>query len=137
MTKRARDDGTFSMEPDIEIRAGSEVIEAHSIILMMSSPVFRQMLTTNMSESRCGQISLPDKSAAELRCFIDSLSTVTMRPLTDASAIFLAAWAEEYEVLSLKDMCGTSSSTCLLTARACGTPSCTASTSASNNVCRR
>ena len=103
--KRARLDGTFSMEPDIEIHAGGEIVEAHSIILMMSSPVFRQMLTTGMSEGRCGRINLPDKSATELRCFIDSLSTVTFKELTNETAIFLSRWAEEYEVLQLKDKC--------------------------------
>jgi len=72
---------------------------------MMASPVFRQMLTSGMVEEQSRTIRLPEKDAAELRCFIASLATTTFEPLTNETAIFLSRWAEEYQVQRLKDLC--------------------------------
>ena len=103
--KRARVDGTFNMDPDIDIHVEGEIVPGHSSILMVSSPVFRQMLSTNMVEGRSGAIQLKGKNAEELRCFLASLSTATFPPLTDESAMFLSRWADEYEVGPLKAWC--------------------------------
>mmetsp|Transcript_12699 Transcript_12699/g.28945 ORF Transcript_12699/g.28945 Transcript_12699/m.28945 type:complete len:144 (+) Transcript_12699:67-498(+) len=120
--KRERVDSTFSMDPDIEIHAGDEIVEAHSIILMMSSPVFRQMLSTNMSEGRSGTIHLPEKNAVELRCFLDSLSrqarfrrSQTRAPCSSASGQMSMKWGRSKACAR-----STSSSTCPWTARPCG-----------------
>ena len=50
----------FSTEKDLTVVMENEKVEVHSLILMMVSPVFKQMLSANMEERKKREIILPD-----------------------------------------------------------------------------
>lgn len=95
----------FSTEPDLAVDIDGEQVMVNSFVLMVASPVFRQMLQTPMEEHHTGEIKLPGKSRSEFAVFVDSLQLATMKPLTNESAVFLSVWANEYDVAALTEMC--------------------------------
>lgn len=104
--KRARTEpGVFSMDTDLDIVVEDETFHVHSLLLMLASPVFQKMLTTDMGEGRRGEITLPDKKKSEFRAFLETLHPCRKVDLTKESAEFLACWAEEYQVEGLKSQC--------------------------------
>lgn len=98
-------EGPFSVEPDLEVVVGGETVWVHSVVLMLSSPVFRQMLQTDMCERESRIVRLPDKSKEEFLDFIASLQIATEKEYTDERATFLSRWADEYQVDALKRRC--------------------------------
>jgi len=92
-------------KPDLRIVVENEVVDVHSLILVMVSPVFRTMLAADMSEKESKQIVLPDKSANEFRTFWDILQPLTATKVTTKNAVFLSKWASEYQIDSLKRSC--------------------------------
>jgi len=104
--KRSRHEHDCGVPHDLTIVLDDgDSVAVHKALLMMSSPVFRSMLTNGMLETTRDTISLPGKTAAELRCFIDSLALCTLHKLKNDSAKMLIPLAEEYQVLSLKRQC--------------------------------
>jgi hypothetical protein len=124
MAKRKQPDSTaeqpaspakqpFSVEPDLRVEFDDDflddtdatVVNVHSLVLMLASPVFKQMLTTDMNERQRREIKLPGKDPDEFRDFVDSLQLCTAKPLTHESALRLSTWADEYQVDALKEKC--------------------------------
>jgi len=104
--KRSRHEQDCGVPHDLTIVLDDgDSVAVHKALLIMSSPVFRSMLTNGMRETNEHTIRLPGKHAAELRCFIDSLALCTMHKLENDSAKMLVPLAEEYQVLSLKRQC--------------------------------
>ena len=48
--KRGFDDSAYSAEPDLQVLIAECVVEVHSQVLMIASPVWRNMLTNDMLE---------------------------------------------------------------------------------------
>ncbi|CAE8626668.1 unnamed protein product, partial [Polarella glacialis] len=51
---------TSAIEGDLDVIVEGKKFRVHSLILRLASPVFDKMLTTDMNESRRGEITLPD-----------------------------------------------------------------------------
>ena len=97
-------------EPDLRVKPEEDAGEdeecvVHSLILMLASPVFRQMLMTTMGEQKRGEVRLPGKSKAEFLDFYASMQPFASVRFTDESAVYLSRWADEYQVSALKDLC--------------------------------
>jgi len=95
----------FSAEPDLEVIVGGQSVFVHSVVLILASPVFKQMLMSEMSERRTGAITLPDKDKDEFLDFVSSLQIVTDKEYTNERAVTLSRWADEYQVDALKTIC--------------------------------
>jgi len=96
---------SYSVDTDIEVEVEDEVIGVHSLLLMMLSPVFKQMLTHKMKESSSSRITLPGKKKNEFMLFWEMIQPLSTKQLDDESAIVLARWSDEYQVQALKDKC--------------------------------
>ena len=100
MSKRPR-----TTEPDLTVVVEDERFEVHSLLLMLASPVFKQMLTSDMAEGTSDEVVLPDKKKDEFAIFYACLQLNTRQPITLENAHFLVEWADEYQVNMLKDQC--------------------------------
>ena len=76
----------FGVEPDVALVVESEEFKVHSLILMMVSPVFRQMLTHGMGERLSRVIQLPDKKKDEFKVFWDVIQPMTTCRITNGNA---------------------------------------------------
>ena len=92
-------------EPDLTIAVDDGELEVHSLILVMTSPVFAGMLNSPMKEGHGERIQLPGKCKSELEVFYRCLEPCTTQPLGLDSVAFLICWADEYQVQALKDKC--------------------------------
>lgn len=84
-----------------------QTVQAHALILVLASPVFRELLT-NEEGALLQEIPLPGKSAEEFSLFQQALLPASLRfaSLTDESTFFtLCRWAHEYEVDALRTLC--------------------------------
>ena len=82
-------------------------IEAHALILVLASPVFRELLTNDDGGMRT-EIQLAGKSSAEFLTFLQALLPASLRfnALTDEATYFvLCRWAHEFEVDALRTLC--------------------------------
>jgi len=95
----------FSIDPDVEVAVGGEVVKVHSYVLMSKSPVFRQMLTSGMCEATNGRINLTGKTKAEFDEFFRHLDGGARPEIQPDVAQWLVAWADEYDVPWLKKQC--------------------------------
>jgi hypothetical protein len=77
----------------------------HSMILMMVSLVFRQMLCLEMGERFNRVVELPDKKKDEFRVFCEVLQPMSTTQIGCNSAVLLSRWADEYGVEVLKAKC--------------------------------
>ena len=111
--KRSREDD-FDADTDIRVIFDSgEEMKTYSLVLMLNSPVFKQMLQSGMDEQHSGEIRLPGKKIAEFEQFVAMLQITTQRPFSSDSdgdkdvprAEYLAMWADEYQVTALTKMC--------------------------------
>ena len=91
--------------PDLKIVVDDGELEVRSQILEFASPVFAKMLNSAMTEGSGTSIKLPGKNKSELEAFCNSLHICSMRPLTKENAMFLAQWADEYQIDALKNQC--------------------------------
>lgn len=103
---------SYSVETDVEVEVEGEVIGVHSLLLMMLSPVFHQMLKHNMKESSSSRIKLPGKKKSEFRLFWEMIQPLSAKELDYESAKILAKWSDEYQVQALKDKCDMHLSSC-------------------------
>eukprot|EP00746_Dinoflagellata_sp_MGD_P020170 gnl/MRDRNA2_/MRDRNA2_146923_c0_seq1.p1 gnl/MRDRNA2_/MRDRNA2_146923_c0~~gnl/MRDRNA2_/MRDRNA2_146923_c0_seq1.p1 ORF type:complete len:258 (-),score=55.93 gnl/MRDRNA2_/MRDRNA2_146923_c0_seq1:183-956(-) len=90
---------------DLTVVLDDGEVEVHSVILVLASPVFEKMLSSDMQEGSGSQIRLPGKLKAEFTEFYNALQLCTMNRLTPENAISLTCWAEEYQVSPLKTKC--------------------------------
>jgi len=84
-----------------------QVVEAHALILILASNIFRAMLTREDGGVK-SEIALPGKSASEFGTFIQALLPASLRfnALTDEGTYFvLCRWANEFEVEALRTLC--------------------------------
>lgn len=98
---------SFSADADLEVEVEEEVFHVHSLVLMLASPVFRQMLSHDMKEASSRRIRLPDKKKDEFKVFLEAMQpfSISTFSLTKETASFLASWSEEYQVTVLKAKC--------------------------------
>lgn len=98
----------FCMEPDVDVIVEGETFHLHSYVLMSQSPVFRQMLTSEMREADDGRIILEGKKKEEFRELIRQLETPgSSKPpkISPEDAQWLVVWADEYDIKGLKIRC--------------------------------
>ena len=95
----------YSCEPDLIVVVEDQQFAAHSLVLMLASPVFKAMLLAPMGESAIGRIQLPGKCKDEYRTFYRALLPGRECILDFNSAVMLSRWANEYEVEGLKSRC--------------------------------
>mmetsp|Transcript_110386 Transcript_110386/g.313200 ORF Transcript_110386/g.313200 Transcript_110386/m.313200 type:complete len:245 (-) Transcript_110386:321-1055(-) len=95
----------YSIEPDVTLVVEGEEFKVQSLILMMVSPVFRQMLTLEMDERRNRVIHLPDKKKDEFKVFWNVLQPMSQVLISASNAVFLSRWANEYDVEAMKSKC--------------------------------
>lgn len=84
-----------------------QIVEAHALILVLASPVFRDLLTDDHG-NLLAELSLPGKRAEEFALFQQALLPASLRfaSLTDEETFFtLCRWAHEYEVDALRTLC--------------------------------
>merc|ERR1719249_170181 len=105
--KRARVDDvrSFSDEPDVSVQVEDEVFEVHSVVLMLASPFFKSTMTSSMSESSSGIITLHDKKKCEFQTFMDAIKPGTVLDIDRKNVYILSRWADEYQVDGLKHRC--------------------------------
>ena len=75
----------YSAEPDLRVsitdrddsrsRALAEIVEVHSQVLMIASPVWRSMLTSNMIEGFSGTVTMIGKDSEEFKLIYRTLHT--------------------------------------------------------------
>jgi hypothetical protein len=82
-------------------------VDAHALILVLASPVFRDLLTDDDGGMK-KELHLPGKSGDEFTTFVQALLPASLRfhDLTDeATYLVLCRWAHEYEVDALRTLC--------------------------------
>ena len=94
-----------SVKPDLQVIVEDETFEVHSLLLMLASPVFNNMLMAGMDEGFRKVVTLPGKKKSEFISFWKSLQPLSTESLTPENAIFLTAWADECQVDVLKARC--------------------------------
>ncbi|KOO32879.1 hypothetical protein Ctob_012970 [Chrysochromulina tobinii] len=98
----------LNVPKDLEVKFDDgQVVQAHALILVLASPVFRDLLTDDQGSLHT-KISLPGKRADEFNLFQQALLPASLRfaALTDEATFFtLCRWAHEYEVDALKTLC--------------------------------
>lgn len=99
----SRNSTIFTSVPEVE----GEIFRLRSQILMLSSPVFQQMLLSDMKEAHEGRIVLKEKLREEFRLVLPWLSEVNKAKLkvTIDSAPVCLRWADEYEIEELRATC--------------------------------
>lgn len=95
----------FSADTDLEVVVEGEVFHVHSLVLMLASPVFRQMLSHKMSEASNRRIDLPGKEKSEFELFWKAIQPDSDIDLDVQTATCLARWADEYQLTGLKSRC--------------------------------
>jgi hypothetical protein len=95
----------YSAESDLDVEVEGEIFPVHSAILMITSPVFRQMLTHRMSEASSRRIDLPGKRKDEFKVFWQVMQPFSDIEVSTDTALFLARWSDEYQVDALKAKC--------------------------------
>eukprot|EP00747_Dinoflagellata_sp_TGD_P134570 gnl/TRDRNA2_/TRDRNA2_175337_c0_seq5.p1 gnl/TRDRNA2_/TRDRNA2_175337_c0~~gnl/TRDRNA2_/TRDRNA2_175337_c0_seq5.p1 ORF type:complete len:342 (-),score=74.76 gnl/TRDRNA2_/TRDRNA2_175337_c0_seq5:166-1119(-) len=106
--ERPKKRGRYSIEPDLEVEVEGKVFNVRSQALMVASPVFAAMLTSEMCESESGRIKLASKRPED---FEEVLRHLDLRNGACAPGIetdhveTLLAWADEYQIEGLKARC--------------------------------
>jgi len=95
----------FSADTDLQVVVEDEVFHVHSLVLMLVSPVFKNMLCGNLVESQEGKITLHEKDKEEFRVFLTAIMPASTFELTAANVEFLVRWTDEYQVEGLKTKC--------------------------------
>merc|ERR1740139_640623 len=92
---------------DVQLRVGSETIEAHSLILSARSPVFDAMWSHDMSESRTRSVEIGDLDVPAVRAMVKFIYTgkLVTECSNDDSTVALLKAAHRYEVSDLVQVC--------------------------------
>ena len=108
MTPNTRVKKMLNVPKDLLVRFDDDqVVEAHALILVLASPILRDMLTDDDGSLR-KELNLPGKAAHEFEIFQQALLPASLRfaALTDEATYFiLCRWAHEYEVDALRTLC--------------------------------
>lgn len=91
-------------DSDITILVEGTVLHAHSGILSFVSPVFKVMLTHDMTEKRTKQIELPGKKAADVLLMLEMIypcSDTKFQVLPWDVAAALLSFSREYQIPAL------------------------------------
>ncbi|XP_057339876.1 speckle-type POZ protein-like [Microplitis mediator] len=92
------------MGSDIELIVGEEKFQAHKLVLMVRSPVFRAMLTTDMRENREKTITIKDMKSEVFKSMLEFIYTDKVSDLDDVAEQLLEA-ADKYQIPTLKEIC--------------------------------
>jgi len=93
---------------NVRVQVECFTLHLHSYVLMSQSPVFHQMLTSEMREADDGRISLAGKKKEEFRELLRHLKTSgSSKPpkISPDDAEWLVVWADEYAIEGLKIRC--------------------------------
>ena len=83
----------------------------HREVLIVCSPVFEAMLSSNFKEKSAFEIALPDKKADEIQQLLETIYPDRKSPITKENWSFLLAFANEYQIDILKERCENALST--------------------------
>ncbi|KAF8788722.1 Speckle-type POZ protein-like B like protein [Argiope bruennichi] len=95
-------EGTLS---DFTVKVGGEDLQAHKAILCARSPVFKAMLTSNMSENENNVVEISDLQAETVRRMLIFMYTNTVDDLDWDTAKKLYFAADKYDIAILKQIC--------------------------------
>lgn len=90
---------------DLSVVIEGATLTVHSLILILASPVFKAMLSSEMREGQHKEIHLKGKRKAEFLQFWKHLQPGNFEPLGADNVHFLLRWADEYQVDGLKCRC--------------------------------
>ncbi|XP_057340101.1 speckle-type POZ protein-like [Microplitis mediator] len=89
---------------DIELIVQEKKFQAHKLVLMVRSPVFRAMLTTDMKDNREKTITIKDMNSEVFKKTLEFIYTDKVDDLDNvAEELFQAA--DEYQIHTLKEIC--------------------------------
>ncbi|XP_071033425.1 speckle-type POZ protein B-like [Parasteatoda tepidariorum] len=91
---------------DVKIRVEDEIVQAHKSILAARSPVFHAMFQLDMVEAKAGIVDIQDVDIDTFKVFMNYIYCDTVDKMDYDGAKNLLIVAEKYEVLRLKEMCG-------------------------------
>ena len=74
--KRAKTAGSYTLDTDLNIIVDDETVHVHSIVLMLASPVFLQMLKSDMGEASQRRINLMGNLKDQFKVFWDAVKPV-------------------------------------------------------------
>jgi len=92
---------------DCGLHVSDRSVMVHPAVLMLASPVFRSMLTQNMSEKQRGIIELKGKDPKEFQVLLSFLTPGSSRleEITVENCDFLLRWADEYCMGAIREQC--------------------------------
>ncbi|XP_042901567.1 speckle-type POZ protein B [Parasteatoda tepidariorum] len=91
---------------DVKIRVEDEIVQAHKSILAARSPVFHAMFQLDMVEAKTGIVDIQDVDIDTFKAFMNYIYCDIVDKMDYDGAKNLLIVAEKYEVLRLKEMCG-------------------------------
>ncbi|XP_044581033.1 speckle-type POZ protein-like A [Cotesia glomerata] len=89
---------------DVKIQVGSEIFDAHKVILIARSCVFDAMFSHDMKESEENEITIPDVDPVVFKKVLDYIYTDKVEDL-DTFAEELLEVSDKYQLLALKEIC--------------------------------
>ncbi|XP_057339877.1 speckle-type POZ protein-like [Microplitis mediator] len=92
---------------DVELIVQEEKFQAHKLVLMVRSPVFRAMLTTDMKENREKTVTIKDMNSEVFKSMLEFIYTDEVSDLDDVAEQLLEA-ADKYQIPTLKEICAES-----------------------------
>ncbi|XP_057340069.1 speckle-type POZ protein-like [Microplitis mediator] len=95
------------MGSDVELIVQEKKFQAHKVVLMVRSPVFQAMLTTDMRENREKTITIKDMESVVFKSMLEFIYTDKVNDLDDVAEQLLEA-ADKYQIHTLKDICAES-----------------------------
>ncbi|XP_057340002.1 speckle-type POZ protein-like [Microplitis mediator] len=95
------------MGSDVELIVQEKKFQAHKFILMVRSPVFQAMLTTDMRENREKTITIKDMDSEVFKSMLEFLYTDKVNDLDNVAEQLLEA-ADKYQIHTLKEICAES-----------------------------
>ncbi|XP_057340010.1 speckle-type POZ protein-like [Microplitis mediator] len=95
------------MGSDVELIVQEKKFPAHKFVLMVRSPVFQAMLTTDMRENREKAITIKDMNSEVFKSMLEFIYTDKISDLDDVAEQLLEA-ADKYQIPTLKEICAES-----------------------------
>ncbi|GIX99915.1 TD and POZ domain-containing protein 4 [Caerostris extrusa] len=90
---------------DVKLKTKTYSFPAHKAILSARSPVFKAMFSSDMRESMCDIVDIPDLDDDTVTRMLQFMYTADVDDMGWSSASDLYAAADKYEVLILKEKC--------------------------------
>ncbi|XP_057339509.1 speckle-type POZ protein-like [Microplitis mediator] len=95
------------MGSDVELIVQEKKFQAHKFVLMVRSPVFQAMLTTDMRENREKTITIKNMDSEVFKSMLEFLYTDKVNDLDNVAEQLLEA-ADKYQIHTLKEICAES-----------------------------